>query len=260
MPRSGTSFTASIFARQGYFAAEEGTNELRSGDEFNPGGYFESETVVEANVQILGRTGFPHHNTWLYESISEKQATAIDKLDRLERDRRLVDSFGSREPWIWKDPRLCYTLSYWWPLVDPEKTCVLVTRRDSADIWNSFVRLGWRQDTPENKSDVYRRIENHLATARASIKRYDIPHVEIPYEDYRRDPTEVARLLSETFGFAIEAHELGFRKAYDHSGLRGSIEQNLEKLAGVFPAQARSFAKKVLPAGFMRLLFPSRRS
>ena len=33
MPRSGTSMTAAIFARQGYFLAEDTDEELRPGDE-----------------------------------------------------------------------------------------------------------------------------------------------------------------------------------------------------------------------------------
>lgn len=259
MPRSGTSLTASVFARQGYYAAEPGAGELRHGDEFNPDGYFEAESLVEANARVLGRAGYPYHNTWLYEPIPDELAGAIGDLDHTPQDQRLVDAYQARRPWIWKDPRLCYTLSYWWPLMDPDATTVLITRRNKADIWNSFVRLGWRTDTRHEREDVYARIDAHLGAAMTAVRKHAIPYIEIDYDEYRRNPEETARRVSRTFGLEIEADELGFRSAYDHSGIRGSAEQFLERLTGALPTSIRRTAKKIVPAGVVRALFPSRR-
>jgi hypothetical protein len=260
MPRSGTSLSASIFARKGYFAAEPGTDELRSGDEFNPDGYFEAETLVEANVRILERAGFPRHNTWLYEPITDEQAAAIDDLERLADDQRLLEEMQPRSPWMWKDPRLCYTLTYWWPMIAHDSTSILITRREHTDIWNSFVRLGWREDTRENQADVYQRIDAHLCTASAAIAKYQIPHIEINYEEYHSDPENTARKLSETFGLPVDSGDLGFRSAYNHSGFRGSTEQFFERLAGAIPDRVRLAVKKIVPHFVVRALFPSRRS
>ena len=49
MPRSGTSMVTNIFAKSGFFLAEDESNELRAGDEFNPSGYWEAQDLISAN-------------------------------------------------------------------------------------------------------------------------------------------------------------------------------------------------------------------
>jgi len=63
MPRSGTSMTAAIFARQGYFLAADTNEELRPGDEHNPAGYFEASGLVERNAHLFRRVGYTAHNS-----------------------------------------------------------------------------------------------------------------------------------------------------------------------------------------------------
>ncbi|MEJ2363028.1 MAG: hypothetical protein P8Z75_16755 [Gammaproteobacteria bacterium] len=45
MPRSGTSMTAAIFARAGYYVSGDDEKQLRIGDEYNPDGYWEARTA-----------------------------------------------------------------------------------------------------------------------------------------------------------------------------------------------------------------------
>ena len=188
MPRSGTSLTASIFARQGYFLAPDEESELRDGDGDNPDGYFEADSLVEANARVLSRAGFDRHNTWLYEPIDDARTAAIRDLEPLPEDRELLSQYEANTPWLWKDPRLCYTLAYWWPLFNHDTTRVLLACRDAGQIWNSFLRLGWRQDTETERADVFERVERHIGAARATIDAFDIPHIEVDYAEYASQP------------------------------------------------------------------------
>ena len=48
MARSGTSLTASIFAKKGYFVADDPDKQLQAGNRHNPGGFWELDDLVEA--------------------------------------------------------------------------------------------------------------------------------------------------------------------------------------------------------------------
>ena len=259
MPRSGTSLTARVFASAGYFAAEEDSEELRQGDAFNPDGYFEAEALVEANARVLRRAGLDAHNTWLFSAADDRLVDSIEALERLDEDRELVARYDDHAPWIWKDPRLCYTLGYWWPLLDATTSCVVLTNRDKDDIWQSFVRLGWRDESSENRVDVYNRVEDHISAAEKNIDFHSIPHIRIDYSDYRADPDDVASKIGTAFGLNLGVDDLGFRRELNHSSFRGSIERHFEKLVGAMPDSLRKTAKRITPKSIVGLLFPSRK-
>ena len=48
---------ATVFAAKGYFVAES-PDELQRPNRHNPHGYWESETLIEANVAVLSRSCF----------------------------------------------------------------------------------------------------------------------------------------------------------------------------------------------------------
>lgn len=258
MPRSGTSLTASVFANNGYFAAESSDSQLRREDENNPMGYWEADDLIEANVELFNTVGYPEHNTWRFSAISQSQGAEISRLAPLEGHRELVARYDAHAPWIWKDPRLCYTLGYWWNLVDQANTGVLLIRRNKAEIYRSFVRLEWRDDTERNKLEVYRRIDEHLAAVERDLKEFDIPYIEIDYRDYKLAPEETAEKLSRHFDLPLTSSDLGFESKFNSSTLRGRMTDRLESLAFMLPDGVRKGLKAAMPGPLLRLLFPKR--
>jgi len=255
MPRSGTSMTAAIFARAGYHVADE-PDDLRGGDEYNPGGYWEAERLIQANAEIFRAAGFAHDNTWLYEAISNDQAARISGLDRIDEHQQLVTRFNRHQPWIWKDPRLCYTLGYWWPMMDRKTTRVLLLRRDPAQIYNSFVRLKWRQPGQAARDEVDALVRAHMQAAQIAIARYDIPHIVVDYAEFAGDGETTARRLSEFFAIRLTREDLGFDKRADNSGVRGRFAIALDRVADRLPPRVRHIVKYLMPAWLMQLLFP----
>lgn len=256
MPRSGTSMTAAIFARAGYHVTEDESVRLRQADEYNPGGYWEAEQLIQANAAAFRAAGFAHDNTWLYEAISLEQAERISELDRMDAHQQLVTEFNRHQPWVWKDPRLCYTLGYWWPLVDQSNTRVLLLKRDPAQIYNSFLRVKWRQPGQQSRQDVYARIEAHMKAAEAAIARYDIPHITVAYNEFADNPDLTARRLSELFDVRLTGRDLGFDKRANNSGVRGRLAIVLDRCADHLPAGLRRGIKYLMPSWLMKFLFP----
>lgn len=229
MPRSGTSMTAAIFARQGYFLAEDVDEELRPGDEHNPSGYFEARGLVERNATLLRRAGFSGHNTWLFDPITDEQSETLRHLAPTPEDHAFATGYAAHRPWLWKDPRLCYTLAYWWPLIDQENTRVLVLRRRPEETWNSFLRLDWRQDTDAERQDVMARIEHHLDAAMRCVTQCRIPHLAVHYDEYLAAPATTAARISETFGLSLAVDDLGFDKSLNSTRFPRRVQSFLSR-------------------------------
>jgi hypothetical protein len=247
---------AAIFGRQGFFLAHDADSELRRPDRANPHGYWEAESLIERNVEVFAATGFPHHNTWLFDAISPAQADRIRHLDPLPGHRGFLSQYACHTPWVWKDPRLCYTLSYWWPLVDPMTTRVLLIKRNPESTYRSFIRLKWRVDTDESRADVFRRIKDHNRAARDAIVSLNIPHMELEYDRFKEEGDTIARELGDFIGVELEPAALGFDQRHDHSEGAGRAVFAAERLAERMPAWLRRAARVGMPSSIMRRLFP----
>ena len=258
MPRSGTSMTTAIFVRCGYFVAQNEKASLRDGDEFNSEGYFEASDLIERNVRVLNRAGYAHHNTWKFEPIDDDQVDRIASLERQESDAEFVELFEANSPWVWKDPRLCYTLEYWWQYLEGTDTVVLLLHRSHRDIHVSFQRIGWRDASDESRRDVKRRTAHHIAAAKQAIERFDIPCVEIQYKDFKNNPKRVLATINEITGLQLSYDDLGFRPEFDHSSGRGAVERKMESLALSLPQPLVRAMKRLAPRKMLKAFFPSR--
>lgn len=258
MPRSGTSMTASIFTRSDYFVADNTENDLRSGDEFNPSGYWEAKPLIQSNAEIFTAAGYTPDNTWLFDSITSKQAATIFELHPTDKHKELVANFNQHSPWMWKDPRLCYTLGYWWPLLNPETTRVLLLKRNSNEIYQSFLKLKWRNASKESQADVEQRIHNHLSSAEKAIKKYNIPYIEINYSDYKNFPEETAEKISTFFDIDIGASDLGYNHKLNNQSLHGSIQRLTNKISEILPNSMRKTIIKLIPKFILKLIQPHR--
>jgi hypothetical protein len=258
MARSGTSLTASIFARKGYFVAEDPGEQLQAADRNNPGGFWELEDLKEANAGLFAAVGFPHHNTWTSGEIQAQQAEAIGKLEHLDEHKGMVEYYEGKQPWLWKDPRFCYTLGYWWPLMNPETTGVLLVTRNPSEIRRSLLRANWGDAPSGDKTAYLKRIEDHIDFVRRTIKVLDIPHVEIDYGDYSDKSQETAEKLGRFFGIELSPDDLGYESKYNTSAPRGYVAFMVERIARILPPGLRRFLKKALPASVIRALIPNR--
>jgi hypothetical protein len=254
MPRSGTSLTSSIFARAGYYTGER----LRPADAANPLGYFQSEILTALNAALYARAGYPHHNTWLYEPIAPSTLERLEALPPTEEHRRFVAEFERHAPWVWKDPRLCMTLGFWWPLLDRERTRALLVRRDKAAIHHSFEVQNWLKDGRLSRHEVYDRIDQHIEHALATMGRLGIPYLEVWYEDLLASPGPVIDRINAFTGASLQAEHVDVRPELNHSSRRNRLAFAAVALSRRWPAIAR-VAKAVLPARILHLVFPERR-
>ena len=225
MARSGTSLAASIFANKGYFVTATKDTDLQVADLYNPSGYWEANSLIEENKNILKMAGYNYDNTWFQEPISDHQSAMIHQLEAKNEHKNFVKQYNCNSPWLWKDPRLCHTLAYWWPLVDHENTRVLLVTRHHQEIINSFKRVAndWQTTIKLDSGHINERINQHIALARQTLKKYRIPYIEIDYSDYRKRPVYTAKILSQFFDIKLTADDLGYQNKSNHSSIQGQI-------------------------------------
>lgn len=254
-PRSGTSLTSHVLACAGYFAGEG----LRDGDDYNPYGYYEAQDLIDANVSLFESVGFPHHNTWMFEPISEAQIRAIGDLPVQDEHRQLVAAWSGHTPWMWKDPRFSVTLAYWARLIDWSTTGVILTARPAADVYWSFRRKGWCGPGRKARQQTLRLIEMHSRTAERVIESLGLPALRIDYRDYHDRPDEVAAWLSRFAGLNLTASDLPVHRELDHSTGRGRLAGHVRILLKRLPRGPLRRIARLLPESVQTLLLPERR-
>lgn len=258
MPRSGTSMSAAIFANQGYLVAEESEKELRAPDEYNPNGYWEAETLIRKNVEVFKQCGFDGDNTWNFEPISKESAEKINALAPLDSHPEFVRSYDEKSPWVWKDPRLCYTVGYWWQLINPETTAVLLIKRDPKEIYNSFLRVKWRTLSKADKADTYQRIADHIEFAETTLRTKGINYLSVNYNDFTTDAQSIVDKINATFNLSLTTDDLNFDKKLNNNSVKGKLGIYADLIADKIPKPIRKLAKSLMPKRLYRLIFPLR--
>ena len=257
-PRSGTSMTALIFTRKDYFVTDDEGEDLQEANEFNPDGFWEASGLRQGNEKLFHKAGFHFANTWMFEPIKEEQADAIQTFAPADAHKNLVSHYENKSPWMWKDPSICFTIGYWWKLMNPETTGVLYLRRNPIEVYQSFLRLGWSKADKKSKQVALRRINHHMDYAEQTLKKYNIPYIAIDYSEYANAPEETAKRLGEYFDLELSASDIGFNKKYNTSGLRGHFMRWMNSLSDLMPGSFRKIVKRLIPTFLLKLIFPMR--
>ena len=223
MARSGTSLTASVFAGKGYFVGEPASQ----ADMANPRGYFENKALVDANVELLRTAGFDHHNTWMYEAITDQMQAALNHLKPTRTQRDIVHSYDQRSPWVWKDIRLCFTLPAWLDTLDLNRIRFVIVRRRPEGICHSIRRHNAKKTGSCTLASIHNLMEQHIHAAKTNIANAGGNYVEIHYEDFFAAPEQVAQTLSELIGTPIGPDELNVAPDLNHDTPRDRVRTAL---------------------------------
>jgi hypothetical protein len=109
MHRSGTSAVTRLVNLLGPSMCVD--EDLLVGTATNAKGHWESRSLFRLNDRYLGEMGC----SWWYPPTSEQVADWEEHLPGAQFDnaRTVFTRAHPTEPWVWKDPRACLTLSFW---------------------------------------------------------------------------------------------------------------------------------------------------
>ena len=211
--RSGTSLVSQLLVHLGVdFGPPEG---LKSGDKFNPGGYFEHTDINHLNgrlVETAGRTFAEPGSPGTLAAAAD--ARVFDEVDL---------SWMDRAPqWGLKDPRLCATLATWVAAgrIDPARARIVHVKRDAQAVARSAVKYpGVNHYFGSSPEAIRRGVEEYARLAQWHVDHLHIDTFTVQYEELLAHPREVTTALARFIGVENRrlirraAAEVGKKKA-----------------------------------------------
>jgi hypothetical protein len=202
----------------------------------NPTGYWESMSLVAFNEQILWAIG----SDMRWPSVLEpgwEQDGRLEKLRGAAHDA--VRQVFPTNPWVWKDPRLCLTLTFWRSVLDVDPVVVLINR-NPLEIDASAIRTG----NYAGKVLGFALWERYLRQALAQVA--GLPVRITSYDDALSAPLDWCNGTRDFLArHGVDVHEPAEAevRSFLDPGLRHAIADRADFLedAGVTPAQRALF-------------------
>jgi O-antigen biosynthesis protein len=168
MHRSGTSLVAQVLRECGLDLGPD--DELLPPNEENREGFWENRHFVALNDELLSSLG----GSWSSPpELPQGWETAAELEPLRERGRELVERFGVKEPWGWKDPRNSLTMPFWRQIVPDVKVVHCV--RHPVEVAASLAQRG--EPSGDSRFDLWfqynRALLDAIAPDRRIVARYD---------------------------------------------------------------------------------------
>jgi len=127
---TGSSVFTALIARAGYWTGNS-TFEKRDYDTY------ENSKLIELNRKMLIDLGYTgdHEHEFDPKVVSDLALRASD-ID-LSPYCEFIDSCNENQPWIWKDPRLTWTIRVWANLMQLDNVAFVILTRDDEQAWIS---------------------------------------------------------------------------------------------------------------------------
>jgi hypothetical protein len=194
---TGSSVFAGLLGRAGYWLGSETVVK----PDYNT---FENAELVKMNRQLLStlapELNFEHRFDPTDVARIAHAAASID----LAPYRAFVDCCTAHGPWVWKDPRLTWTIRIWERVLDLENVAGLVLERDEVQAW---ITANNRRHV---QSRAFTRQYNDGITAanRQFLDDHNLSKLEVTFEDLLLQPRSTLGLMNCVFGTRISMEDL----------------------------------------------------
>ncbi len=194
---SGSSLYASLLAQAGYWLGDA-TMKKTSYDTF------ENVQFIELNNQLLARLGPTLEHTRRFDprDVSEITRQASDQDYQPLRD--FVAAIKPHQPWLWKDPRLTWTIRTWENALALEDVAFLVLTREPMQAWISSI-LGRHINTYRHVCDYN---EGITRSNLEFLHSRGLPHLALSFEDLLLRPEQTLSTLNAFFGLDLRMEHL----------------------------------------------------
>ena len=185
MHRSGTSMLSSIVHTLG-ISMGPAKDLKRSNPKSQPYGYWEDQSFVSLNCQIIKVAGGHWHKPPGRLKILTASMEHRDKISELVEKRK------ERNNWGWKDPRNCLCIECYQYVFKPEDNVKYIhIIRGRQAIAQSLIKRG-----EKGEADMWEQLAyEHERRVRDFLNRYQVSRYTVAYEDVLRHPGyEVGRL------------------------------------------------------------------
>ena len=194
---SGSSVLCGLIAQKGYWLGED-TKKI---------GYqtFENSQLIELNIDLLHKSGYSWDDTMDIPPPSvEKLQQLADAVDN-DKYQGFIQNCNIHNPWLWKDPRLCYTIFFWGQFFDLKKCKFILMHRNPKQSWIGIVLRGKTPIAYKNMQTVEQNCIDH---ARLFLKQNHLDFLDITFEDLMLHPDKSIARINEYLGIYLTVNDL----------------------------------------------------
>lgn len=194
---SGSSVLTGLIAKQGFWLGEK-TKKLN----FDT---YENAELVDLNIKILELSGFKRRDC------NDMPAPSIERISELINEvdptpfLKFLKKCKKNQPWLWKDPRLAYTIHFWAQFKDIKNADYLFIDRDPKQ---SYAGLILSRKVPMSYQEQIIMNQNYKKSCDSCLEKYGLSIYRCLFEDLILEPEEFIQNLNNEFGFNISIHDL----------------------------------------------------
>lgn len=165
---------------------------------------YENAGLVDLDERILREAGYPWY-THPQSNDYLKNIREVADPTLTEDARAFVVECKTHQPWLWKDPRLCYTLPFWNRFVDFSTCKFVVISRDVRQAWIGQI-LKKRPRT--SLKDLQNYFTTMLRGAGLFLSKHGLPHCTVTFDDLLLKPEETIATLNQFLDSGLSVDDL----------------------------------------------------
>ncbi len=176
--RTGSSFLAGLIARDRFYINHKKIRNRRG----YPDGDYENPELVDLDRAILLNSGYGFSKLHWSANVDVE---AIKKLSKETTDKKyqdLVNKCERNAPWLWKDPRLCFTIYFWRDRVNLDNIKFVFITRDKEDIFKSFTKF----QVTYTKSEIFNKNDWQNDSVNKFFEEANIEPLHIDYPELKK--------------------------------------------------------------------------
>ena len=194
---TGSSIFSALFREAGYWLG----GETMVKPDYDT---FENTELVALNNRLLHELAptLNHEHQFSDEGVLQI-ATRSAGLD-LSPYRKFIADCNWRQPWLWKDPRLTWTVRAWEPALDMDQTAFLVLTRDPTQAWISANLRRHVQSYGFTRSYNGGITQSNLRF----LQERGLNYLELSFEDLLLKPEDTLAKLNGFFNLGLSLAQL----------------------------------------------------
>jgi hypothetical protein len=184
--RTGSSFLAGLISHNKFYINNEQIQARRA----YPDGDYENPELVDYNKKLFFSSGYDHHKIRYGRSVDISAMKNLAKGNGLEEFKAFIQKCEQNRPWLWKDPRLCYTIHFWNEFLNFNDINIIFITRDHYQIFRSYTK----HQIPLTKREIYEKYDEQVSTVEDFLRTNGLKALRIHFNEFKDNTSLIDKL------------------------------------------------------------------
>ncbi len=200
--RTGSSFLSGLVSHKRFYI----NSDMIPAREGYPDGDYENPELIALNKRILLGSGYGYDKAFALKSVDINSVKQFSKTVKDDAFKAFLDKCNQNRPWLWKDPRLCYTIFFWHRYINLSQIDFIKITRDPYLVFQSHSK----HQIKHLKKDLYNNYAWQTQAVDLFLSENKINALHIDYADLKH-PSVIER-LNEYLGTDISREDYFYIK------------------------------------------------